>query len=41
MSETPDVKVVSGKAQQFDITLKVAIEEQKVTIASDNRELVH
>ena len=38
MSETPDV-VVSGKAQQFDITLKVAIEEQKVTIASDNREL--
>ena len=39
MSETPDVEVVSGKAQQFDITLKVAIEEQKVTIATDNREL--
>jgi hypothetical protein len=39
MSETPDVEVASGKAQQFDITLKVAIEEQKVTIAADNREL--
>jgi uncharacterized membrane protein YgcG len=37
--ETPDVEVVAGKAQQFDITLKVAIEEQKVTIAADNREL--
>ena len=39
MSETPDVEVVAGKAQQFDITLKVAIEEQKVTVATDNREL--
>src|SRR5215211_4165237 len=39
ISETPDVEVVSGKAQAFDITLKVAIEEQKVTIATDNREL--
>ena len=39
MFETPDVEVVSGKAQQFDITLKVAIEEQKVTIATDSREL--
>src|SRR5215212_7803519 len=39
MSETPDVDVVAGKAQQLDITLKVAIEEQKVTIAADNREL--
>ncbi len=39
MSETPDVEVVSGKAQTFDITLQVAIEEQKVTIATDNREL--
>src|SRR5262245_23989981 len=39
MSETPDVEVVSGKPQQFDITLKVAIEEQKVTISADNREL--
>jgi Carboxypeptidase regulatory-like domain len=39
MSETPDVEVVAGKAQQFDITLKVAIEEQKVTIAADNRDL--
>ncbi len=39
MAETADVEVVAGKAQQFDITLKVAIEEQKVTIAADNREL--
>src|SRR5215216_528143 len=39
MSETPDVEVVSGKSQQLDITLKVAIEEQKVTVATDNREL--
>src|SRR5215217_3270781 len=39
MSETPDVEIVSGKPLQFDITLKVAIEEQKVTIATDNREL--
>ena len=39
MSETADVEIVSGKPLQFDITLKVAIEEQKVTIATDNREL--
>src|SRR5215217_5710486 len=39
MFETADVEVVAGKSQQFDITLKVAIEEQKVTIATDNREL--
>lgn len=38
MFETADVDVVAGKAQQFDITLKVAIEEQKVTI-TDDREL--
>ncbi|HSK63002.1 MAG TPA: carboxypeptidase-like regulatory domain-containing protein, partial [Pyrinomonadaceae bacterium] len=39
MSETPDVEVVTGKAQQLDVTLKVAIEEQRVTIAADTREL--
>ncbi|HEU0252447.1 MAG TPA: carboxypeptidase-like regulatory domain-containing protein, partial [Pyrinomonadaceae bacterium] len=39
MSETADVEVVAGRPQQLDITLKVAIEEQKVTIAADNREL--
>ena len=39
MFENTEVEVVAGKAQQFDITLKVAIEEQKVTIAADNREL--
>src|ERR1041384_5914794 len=38
-TETPDVEVTSGKALQFDITLKVAIEEQKVTVAADSREL--
>src|SRR6185369_13098642 len=39
VSETPDVEVVAGKPLQFDITLKVAIEEQKVTVSSDNREV--
>ncbi|HVF21536.1 MAG TPA: carboxypeptidase-like regulatory domain-containing protein, partial [Pyrinomonadaceae bacterium] len=37
--ENTEVEVVSGKAQQLDVILKVAIEEQRVTIASDNREL--
>jgi uncharacterized membrane protein YgcG len=37
--ENTEVEVVSGKAQQLDVTLKVAIEEQRVTIAADNREL--
>jgi hypothetical protein len=39
MSETPDIEVAAGKPQQLDVTLKVAIEEQKVTIAADNREV--
>ena len=39
MTETPDVEVVSGKPVQHDITLKVAIEEQKVTVNTDNRVL--
>ena len=39
MFENADVEVTAGKTHQFDITLKVAIEEQKVTIATDNREL--
>src|SRR4029078_2627657 len=39
LSETPDVEVTAGKAAQFDITLKVAIEEQKVTVNSDTREV--
>lgn len=37
--ENAEVEVVSGKTQQLDVTLKVAIEEQKVTVAADNREL--
>ena len=39
MYENIEVEVVAGKAQQLDITLKVAIEEQKVTIAADSREV--
>ena len=39
MSETPDVEITTGKPVQFDITLKVAIEEQNVTVAADSREL--
>jgi len=37
--ENTEVEVVAGRPQQLDITLKVAIEEQKVTIAADSREL--
>lgn len=39
MFESTEVEVVAGKIQQLDITLKVAIEEQKVTVAADSREL--
>jgi hypothetical protein len=38
-TETPDVEITTGKPVQFDITLKVAIEEQQVTVAADAREL--
>lgn len=37
--ENPDVEIVAGKPLQLDITLKVAIEEQKVTVAADNPSL--
>src|ERR1044072_8435571 len=37
--ENTEVDVVAGKALQLDITLKVAIEEQKVTVNTDTREL--
>ena len=37
--ENTEVEVASGKTQQLDVTLKVAIEEQKVTVAADNHEL--
>ena len=37
--ENAEVEVTSGKALQLDVILKVAIEEQKVTVAADNREL--
>ena len=39
MYENAEVEVVAGRPQQLDVTLKVAIEEQKVTIAADSREL--
>ena len=39
MYENTEAEVIAGKTQQLDVTLKVAIEEQKVTIASDNREV--
>ncbi len=37
--ENTEVDVVAGRPQQLDITLKVSIEEQKVTVASDNPSL--
>ncbi len=39
MYENAEVEIVAGKVQQLDITLSVAIEEQKVTVAADSREL--
>lgn len=39
MFENTEVEIVAGKVQAFDVTLKVAIEEQKVTVAADSREL--
>ena len=37
--ENTEVEVVAAKTQQVDITLKVAIEEQKVEVAADNNSL--
>src|SRR5688500_16124732 len=37
--ENTEVDVVAAKVQQLDITLKVAIEEQKVTVAADSNSL--
>lgn len=37
--ENTELEVVAAKAEQLDVTLKVAIEEQKVTVAADTREL--
>src|SRR5215217_9573283 len=39
LAETPEVEITTGKPVQFDITLKVAIEDQRVTVAADAREL--
>src|SRR6185436_11090861 len=39
ISETPEVEITASKPVQLDITLKVAIEEQKVTVSSDTHEL--
>ena len=35
--ENPDVEIVAGKTLQQDVALKVAIEEQKVTVATDTQ----
>jgi hypothetical protein len=37
--ENPEVDVVAGRGEPINITLKVALEEQKVTVASDNPSL--
>src|ERR1043165_7597253 len=37
--ENAEVEVTPGKVQQHDVILKIQIEEQKVTVAADNREL--
>jgi hypothetical protein len=37
--ENTEVEVAAGKAGQLDITLKVAIEEQKVTVAAESSSL--
>jgi hypothetical protein len=37
--ENTEVNVVAGQSEPFNITLKVAIEEQKVTVASDSPSL--
>lgn len=37
--ENAEVEIASGKVGQLDVTMKVAIEESKVTVAADNREL--
>jgi len=37
--ENAEVEIASAKAQQQDVILKVAIEEQKVTVAADSREV--
>jgi uncharacterized membrane protein YgcG len=37
--ENAEVEIASAKTQQLDVILKVAIEEQKVTVAADSREV--
>src|SRR6266403_2363802 len=37
--ENTEVNVVAGQSEPFNITLKVAIEEQKVTVSNDNPSL--
>ena len=37
--ENAEVEITSGKTDQLDVTLKVAIEEAKVTVAADSREI--
>ena len=37
--ENADVEIASARAEKLDVILKVAIDEQKVTVAADTREL--
>jgi len=37
--ENPEVEIIDGRSQQLNITLKVTIEEQKVTVNSENQSL--
>jgi hypothetical protein len=37
--ENTDVEVIAGKSQQLNVTLKVTIEEQQVTVSNDSRSL--
>ena len=39
VNEIPDVDVLSGRGQPFNVTLKVTIEQTKVTVNSDNQAL--
>ena len=39
VSETPNVDVASGRGQPLNVTLKVTIEQTKVTVSSDTQGL--
>src|SRR5258708_14959575 len=39
VSESPEVSVVAGRGEPFNVTLKVTIEQTKVTVSGDNQTL--